>query len=137
MSISIKKSAVSQSEINERIAEYRQVGFERRLPAQVVYPSAHALCPWAGCNQRIDGIHFQLDKWVPPEDLDRLLKAWWAGPGLIGRCPECAHPVLFALTHKSRWTDLVPKENGLPEDWAQKAHLVMKPDRDRKRNGVQ
>jgi hypothetical protein len=115
----------TQLEIDKRIQEYRRIGFERRLPAQVVYQPPFLYCPWPNCNQRIDGIHFQLEQWLHGENLERLLRSWWSGSGLVARCPGCRNLVLFGLTSKAMVLDPSPDPSFLPDDWAEKAHLVI------------
>jgi hypothetical protein len=115
--------SVSDEEVRRRIDEYRRLGFERKLPAQVVYQEPHIGCPWPGCDMRIDGIQFHLEKW--PAHENRLLEAWWRGPGLVGCCPKCNRHVLFALTSKSAVAELsIASAAMLPDDWKEMAHLV-------------
>lgn len=117
--------AVPPEEVERRIAEYRRIGLQRRIPAQVVYPGAQALCPWPGCGLRIVGIVFQLDQMGDPAQASRWLASWWNGPGLVGRCPGCGQYVLFDVTEKRRVED--PADWGaalLPENWHQTSHLV-------------
>jgi hypothetical protein len=128
MSLKTKKpTPVAADQVAQRIAEYRRGGFERKAPAQVVYLEAHAECPWPGCGHRIDGIHFQLEKWADAADRDRLLESWWQGPGLVGLCPKCRRYVLFSVTDKSAVSDVARFAAALlPDDWLAKAHLVTK-----------
>lgn len=111
-------------------AEYRRGGFARRAPAVVVYHDPHVLCPWPGCNERIAGIVFQLDRMGDAATRDRLLAAWWQGPGLVGKCPGCGRPVLFGLEEKQIVIDPTEHEAAcLPEDWFERAQIVPKPQR--------
>jgi hypothetical protein len=115
-------------EIAEVTAEYRRGGFARRAPAVVVYHDPHVLCPWPGCTQRIAGIVFQLDRMGDAATCDRLLAAWWQGPGLVGNCPGCGRPVLFGLEEKQIVIDPIKSvAASLPEDWCQRAQIVPKP----------
>ena len=119
---------VSPEEVTRRIAEYRQLGFQRSIPAQVVYQDPFIVCPWLGCGLRINAIQFHLEKW--PELEKQLLKAWSQGPGLIGRCPNCDRYVLFDLTAKSTVSEPTVLEFAmLPADWKEKAYIVTKPAR--------
>jgi hypothetical protein len=125
VSILTNELAVSDAEKARRMAEYRKLGFERRAPAQVVYQEPHVLCPWPGCGLRIDGIHFQLDRWLDKSQLDTLLAAWWKGPGLVGKCPKCRNLVLFAVEGKSTVTDETSYVMArLADHWAVEAHIV-------------
>jgi hypothetical protein len=119
---------VPPEEVQRRIAEYRRIGFERHLPAIVVYQDPNTACPWPDCDLRIAGIAFRLDRMGDHALYYRLLVAWWQGPGLVGRCPRCHRNILFDLSGKKTVTDLGPYESALlPEDWDQKAHLVIRP----------
>jgi hypothetical protein len=118
------QTEVSPEEVARRIAEYRRLAFEGRLPSQVVYPSAQ-LCPWAGCGYRIAAIRFNLERLVAPERFDDALSAWWQGPGLVARCPGCHRHVLFGLQEKRS----IPEAGlrglfVLPDDWHETAYLL-------------
>src|SRR5947209_4984541 len=91
---------VAPEEVERRVEEYRRVSYLRRLPAQVVYPESLWKCPWPGCNFRIAGIHFQLEKMGEAAAKERLLAAWWQGQGLVGKCPSCGQNVLYGLREK-------------------------------------
>ena len=122
------QAAVPPEEVERRIAEYRRVSFERRLPAQVVYSGSAASCPWPGCDLRIAGIRFELETMGNSEQASRWLAAWWNGPGLVGRCPACTRHVLFEVTGKKAVTDLARLDFALlPEDWHLNAYIVTRP----------
>ena len=127
-SSSLAQSAVSPEEIERRIEEYRRGGWEHKAPAHVVYHHKDQPCPWPGCTARIAGINFQLDKMGDSDMLNRLLSAWWQGPGLVGRCPECGRYVLFGLCTKRKIQDETSLGDFLlPDDWHRIAYVVMKP----------
>ncbi len=121
-------TTVPPEEVARRIAEYREVSFEHKAPAQVVYHPPHHFCPWPGCGYRIAAIAFQLEKMGNEELRARWLEAWWRGPGLVGVCPGCGHPVLFGLLDKQPVADsdliLYP---ALPDNWYQEAYFVPRP----------
>lgn len=122
-------STVPPEEVKRRIAEYRRICFERKLPAQVVYHGVNAPCPWPGCGLRILGIRFELELLGDATQVSRWMDAWWNGPGLIGRCPHCRQNVLFDVTSKQAVTGPAPPGAGvLPEDWHEKAHVVVRPE---------
>lgn len=126
MAIPSQTEAVSADEVRRRLDEYRRIGFERRLPVQVVYQDPHVACPWPDCDYRINAIQFNVEKW--PNLESQLRKSWWRGPGLVGRCPKCGRHVLFGVTSKSKVQDLTDLNSAmLPDDWFEKAHLVTKP----------
>jgi len=123
--------AVAPEEIERRIEEYRRLGWERRAPAHVVYHDKDQPCPWSECDAQISGINFQLEKMGDDAFFhERLLSAWWRGAGLVGRCPRCGQFVLFGLQGKQKVADISAWEDALlPDDWHQKAYLIMKPTR--------
>lgn len=127
LTTNIDLPAVPAEEVNRRIDEYRRLGMTRKAPAQVVYQGSNVSCPWAGCVCKIAGIHFQLEKLTDPELYERLLTAWWQGPGLAGKCPGCGRDVLFSVTGKKAVADPSKLTNErLADDWHEKAHLVMR-----------
>jgi hypothetical protein len=127
---------VPPEEVARRIEEYKRICWERGLPAQVVYSPPYVSCPWTGCDQRIAGIRFKIEEWVRGDDLERLLKQWWIGPGLAARCPGCGNYVLFSVTSKTKLAYPVP-DNLLPDDWAQKAYVVCSTNSEKTNNGTQ
>jgi hypothetical protein len=119
---------VSSEEIRERVEEYRLLAFKQQAAPQVVYQKPHDACPWAGCAIHIAGIHFQLEKMGDKDSALRWLACWWKGPGLVGPCPSCKRLVLFELDGKRAVDDPVDMKSALlPDDWHQKAHLVIRP----------
>src|SRR5438132_1691619 len=105
MSATSNLAPVGPSEVARRLDEYRKLGFERRAPAQVVYKPPFVICPWSGCGLAIDGIRFQLELWLGQVQQDRLLDAWWNGPGLVGQCPKCGRYVLYGIDLKAMVAD--------------------------------
>lgn len=119
---------IPPEEVKRRIAEYRRICWERRLPAQVVYHDPYRVCPWPNCGLGILGIHFALKEMADPVLLDHWLATWWQGPGLIARCPQCRQYVLFDVEYKKSIPD--PSQINapiLPDDWHQRSHLVIRP----------
>jgi hypothetical protein len=118
---------IDPEEIQNRMDEYRRLGSEWRSEAQVVYQEPDHPCPWPGCDARIAGINFQLKKMADSELSERLLTAWWQGPGLVGSCPRCKHYVLYGLQKKRSVPDPQRMASALlPDDWHARAHLVVK-----------
>jgi hypothetical protein len=127
-SVEVPATSVSPEEIARRIAEYRRMGWEHRSPAIMVYPPDQQLCPWPGCGTRIAGVRFNLEQLGDPALQERLLSAWWQGPGLVGRCPGCGRHVLFGYEVKQAVADPVEYAFALlPEGWADQAHLAPRP----------
>jgi hypothetical protein len=119
--------APNLSEIARITEEYRRLGFEHDSPAVVVYHDPYRDCPWLDCEQRIIGVDFHLDQLGDKALRDRLHRAWWRGPGLVGPCPRCKRLVLFALQEKQAIADPSAYEEArLPDDWAVKAFLSPK-----------
>jgi hypothetical protein len=126
MTISTSQT-VSPEEVSRRIAEFRDLGWKRAMPAQVIYQDPYIVCPWPGCGLRMNAIQFHLEKWP---DLEKsLLQSWWQGPGLAGRCPKCERYVLFGLTAKATVSEPTTLGSALlPNDWQGKAYIVTKPE---------
>ncbi len=118
-------SVVPPEEIERRLAEFRQAALQGRLPVQVVYQPPAQGCPWKGCDYRIAGIRFNLDKMGDAQELERWLVSWWQGPGLLARCPGCHRIVLLGLQNKEAITDpATTNALALPDNWHQAAYLV-------------
>ncbi len=116
---------VSPTEIQRRLAEYNQLGFERQAIPHGVYQDPFIVCPWLGCGYRISAIDFQIERAADAALYSRLIQAWWQGPGIVGRCPGCGNHVLFSMTQKQAVTD--SNATGmtlLPHDWHQHAYIV-------------
>ncbi len=126
MSQTVEARAKPTPEEVERVtAEYRRAGYERPLPAVMVYAPEHQACPWPGCDVRIAAIDFQFHHWSDREFAERLRKEWWLGPGLVGRCPGCGRHVLFGFQFKRAVDDEAPfAEALLPADWVERVHLA-------------
>lgn len=128
-SINETTATVPPEEVARRIAEMRQIAWEHRSPAVVVYHAPHHPCPWAGCDLRIAAITFELDKYGRPEQLEAWLRAWWLGPGLAARCPSCGRHVLFDVLDKKAVAEPVAASfSVLPDDWHQHARLATRPE---------
>jgi hypothetical protein len=90
-----------------------------------VYVAPFLLCPWPGCGFRIEIIDFQLVNLGDPALYAQLLRGWWQGGGLVGRCPGCQQYVLFDMNGKRSVAD--PAAAGLtvlPDDWHQTAYIA-------------
>lgn len=112
---------VPPAEVARRLAEYRQMGFEKKAMPHIVYHSPWDICPWPGCGFKIASIDFQLEM---GDNYVSQLAAWWLGPGLVGRCPGCNQNVLFGFNDKRCVSD--PPDAGLvvlPDDWYQRAYV--------------
>jgi len=121
----IDPAPVTIEEMVRRIAFGRRMGFRGRNPAVVVYHPSMRSCPWPDCDYQIAGITFNLDAMAKAAELESWLRAWWLGPGLVGRCPGCGNLVLFDI----QWKEMVTEEDPvvgpqLPDDWHTKARLT-------------
>lgn len=120
------QTTVSPEELARRIAYGKRMAYGAKSPPIAVYRPAMHDCPWEGCGYRIAGIVFQLEKMVAPEEMERLLTAWWLGPGLAARCPGCHNLVLFDV----QWKDMIEDAAAvnapqLPDDWYLKARVFV------------
>lgn len=86
---------------------------------------AQGRCPHGGCVRLLEWIDFRVE--VYEAEIEQpLLRAWWAGTGFAGRCPECR-----------RWIHFDPKQMRLlsdedaaaflqlPDDWHLEAQFVL------------
>jgi hypothetical protein len=116
----VDDSVIPKEETERRLAQYREEGFRRQAMPHIIYHDQHVLCPWPGCGYKIAGVDFQLEKLNDPNKYNRLLSAWWRGPGLVGLCPGCGQYVLFSISEKRAVAD--PTAAGLvvlADDWRQ------------------
>ena len=84
------------------------------------YAGMAIVCPWLGCDYRIEFVDFQLELKGNTAFYAQVMTHWGrlAGYGLIGRCPGCGKYVLFGVPDKQTVTD--PGQMGLPvlpDDW--------------------
>src|SRR5882724_115945 len=82
-------ATVPPEEVQRRLVEYRQQGFERQAMPHGVYQEPYLVCPWPGCGFRIAAVDFQIEKTGDPGLYKNVIAAWWQGPGVVGRCPGC------------------------------------------------
>jgi len=91
----------------------------------IVYHPPFVDCPWENCSYAIAGVDFQLELMGDQSLYQRLLAAWWKGPGLVGRCPGCKKHVLFTMEDKQCVDDLGKfAEAALPDDWHKHAYFI-------------
>jgi hypothetical protein len=130
MNSAVAPVPVAGDEIKRRLEEYRRLGFEKRLPAVIVYPPEQHGCPWGDCDAVIAGIDFQLDRLGDTSQREKWLAAWWKGRGLVGRCPGCKRSVLFGYQSKRAVADpAVFADSLLTDEWEQTAVLAPKAPR--------
>ncbi len=115
---------VPPEEIERRIADYRRMAHERKAMPHGIYEDPYIVCPWSGCEYRITGVDFHIERMNQPAFYNQAITAWWYGPGLAARCPGCGQYVLFSVGKKQAVAD--PASGGLtvlPDDWHQRAFL--------------
>jgi hypothetical protein len=122
-----KRTQVPEEEVARRIAEMKQLGYQRCLPTDVIFLDPFVVCPWPSCGLRMAGIKFRLEQVGDPELRERLYTAWWLKAGLVGACPRCNRPVRFSLDEhgqgrKDRADTLPPGAERLPDDWRERAY---------------
>jgi hypothetical protein len=89
-----------------------------------VYRGDFILCPWPGCNLRMELIDFQLELGDPA--LYALVVGHWGiqtDYGLVGRCPGCDHFVRYGLVDKRAVDPAATSLPILPDDWHQHAYI--------------
>src|SRR5262249_21264069 len=101
---------------------YRQGGQARQMAPHVIY--SDAACPHEGCEQRLQGIDFQLESYGPAVH-DSLVRAWWDDTGFAGRCPRCHGWIHFTIRgNRAITTDEAAALPQLPEDWYSRAVVI-------------
>jgi len=124
-STDVAPPVVPPDEIARRIAEYRRMGFERKAVPHGIYEDLWIVCPWPGCDYRIAAIDFHIEKMGDPQLYGRVIPAWWQGPGVVAKCPECGNHVLFSMTEKKCVADSAAGSFVvLPDVWHQYAYIV-------------
>jgi hypothetical protein len=114
--------------VAQRIRAFREAMYERAAEAVVVYHPPQHPCPWPGCDARIAGIRFELEKMGEADLVERLRKAFWLGPGVVGRCPGCDRYVRFDVESKQAIAEPLPADAAvLPDGWQRIAYVVMQP----------
>ena len=93
----------------------------------VVYFDLLLLCPWPGCECRIEMIDFRLEATGDAAFYSRVMGDWGRRPGygLIARCPGCQQYVLFGIDDKLAAHD--PAATNLPllpDDWYLNAYIA-------------
>jgi hypothetical protein len=92
-----------------------------------VYLGLCVMCPWPGCDCRIQAIDFQLELSGDAAFYAQVMLSWGrqTGFGLVGKCPTCGRYVLYGVDAKLAVDD--PSAIGcpvLPDDWHQHAYVV-------------
>jgi hypothetical protein len=103
-------------------ALYRAGGMARQMAPHVVY--SHAICPWSGCDCRMQAIDFRLEDHGKGIH-DQLVKAWWDDTGFAGRCPKCGRWIHFTIQEKRPIGDAAAAQlPQLPANWYAKATVL-------------
>ena len=76
---------------------YRGGGQKRQIAPHVIY--SEAVCPHAGCDQRMQAIDFRLEDYGRSVH-DPLVRAWWDDTGFAGQCPNCGGWIHFTIRGK-------------------------------------
>jgi hypothetical protein len=117
--------SASTEEIAERIQRYRGVAYQNQATPHILYELPFVVCPWAECRHSIAGIDFKLELYADAQLRDRLMQAWWKGPGLTGCCPGCGQHVLFTINDKQCVSpESVDPQTLLPDDWFSLAYIL-------------
>ena len=112
----------TQADLDLMHDSYCRGSLEHRMAPHAVY--SDPTCPHPGCEQRLQGIDFRLDEHGQSLH-DQLLRAWWSGVGLAGRCPTCRRWIHFTIRAKRAISEAesahLPQ---LPANWADHALIL-------------
>lgn len=101
---------------------YRAGGQRRQMAPHVVY--SDAVCPQAGCDQRMQAIDFRLEDYGRSVH-DPLVRAWWNDTGFAGQCPNCRGWIHFTIRGKQAISEDEAKQlPQLPADWYDRATVL-------------
>jgi hypothetical protein len=119
-----KPSTLPRAEVERLDQFYREGGLRVMASPHVHYDDP--ACPHPGCVQKMEWIDFKLELHNDPEGVYKpLVRSWWEGPGLAGRCPSCGGWVRFATLGMTALDDdearTVPQ---LPTNWADIAQFA-------------
>lgn len=85
-----------------------------------VYFDPFLLCPWDGCDFRIEMIDFRIEKRNDPVVYARIVGSWQLDEsyGVMARCPGCSRFVWFGKKLKATAAEPLPAAaEVLPDDW--------------------
>ena len=118
------KETAPPEEVARRIREFREAMYDRRVEAVVVWHPQYHRCPWPDCEFCIKGGRIPLERMGNEETYQRLIKAFWLGPGLVGRCPGCGRFVRYDVERKEAIPEPIPVDAVImPDNWFQLAAM--------------
>lgn len=92
-----------------------------------LYHDPFLLCPWSGCNFRIEMVDFRVECMNRPDLYTRVQAGWYGPPGyaIHARCPGCGQYVAFSRMNKQAVPAPPPADSDvLPDDWHQIAFIA-------------
>jgi hypothetical protein len=112
-----KTSTLSPAELEAYDRIYREGGLRAMASPHVHYDDP--ACPHPGCSHRMEWIDFKLELHGDPVGIyTPLVRAWWEGPGFVGRCPMCHEWIRFTTLGMDAVGDDVANQcPRLPDTW--------------------
>lgn len=112
-----QNQVLSPTEVEELDRIYREGGLRRMASPHVHY--LDPVCPHPDCEHQMEWIDFRLELHGDPEGVYKpLVRAWWSGTGIAGRCPKCHRWIRFITLRMEPLDDTAAgKLPQLPDDW--------------------
>jgi hypothetical protein len=112
-----KPSTILPAELDELDRFYRDGGLRVTASPHVHYDES--TCPHPGCSRHMEWIDFKLELHGDPEGIYKpLVRAWWDGSGIVGRCPSCKEWIRFTTLKMEAVDDnIAAKYQQLPDNW--------------------
>jgi len=119
-----KPETLSRAEVERLDQFYREGGLRSMASPHVHYDDP--TCSHSGCDHRMEWIDFKLELHGDPDGIYKpLVRAWWDGTGLAGRCPSCGGWLRFTTLGMDALDDV--RANTLPQlpsNWADLAQFA-------------
>ncbi len=102
---------------------YREGGLRAMASPRVHYDDAE--CPHEDCAHKMEWIDFKLELHGDPERIYKpLVKAWWEGNGIVGRCPSCQGLIQFTTLGMKAIEETAAQHSArLPGNWSEIAQF--------------
>jgi len=113
----MSRTSLTHRELEELDRFYREGGLRAMASPHVHYDDP--FCPHPNCDHRMEWIDFKLELHGDPENVYKpLVRSWWEGTGLAGRCPSCQGWIRFTTLRMTAIDDAeASRLPRLPDDW--------------------